>query len=218
MEHFEQERVNLDPVGRNERSPRNSDRTRASSARYCGATRCSGGRCRGWIPEETQNRRSRFMNISRRQVNGWIDELAIVPRSWMLDKRARDHESVLAGRVCFSGDRLHDFNNFAKNELGLCWGVTSRVGMAVLSMIKKRFRPVLSTFAWTGCRVSNMKSCTYARSVYAAAILLAALVHGQLKPASVRQQGVVSKVDAAANELILKTDAGEITINLQAEG
>jgi len=62
-----------------------------------------------------------------------------------------------------------------------------------------------------------MKSCTYGRSVYAAAILLAALVHGQ-QPASVRQQGVVSKVDAAANELILKTDAGEITINLQAKG
>ncbi len=51
------------------------------------------------------------------------------------------------------------------------------------------------------------------RFALAAAVLAGAWVQAQTAP--VRQQGVVSKVDAAANELILKTDSGEVEVKLQ---
>jgi Domain of unknown function (DUF5666) len=44
-------------------------------------------------------------------------------------------------------------------------------------------------------------------------MLLPLFVQGQT--ASMRQQGVVTKVDAAANELVLKTESGEIEVKLQ---
>ena len=60
-----------------------------------------------------------------------------------------------------------------------------------------------------------MKSWINGRFAYAAAVFMAVFLHAQ--SASVRQQGVVSKVDAAGNELILKTDAGEIDVKLAAK-
>ncbi|HLH38512.1 MAG TPA: hypothetical protein VKX39_05145 [Bryobacteraceae bacterium] len=60
-----------------------------------------------------------------------------------------------------------------------------------------------------------MKSGFNGRFAFAAAILAGAWALAQNAP--VRQQGVVSKVDAAANELILKTDSGDIDVKLQAK-
>jgi len=60
-----------------------------------------------------------------------------------------------------------------------------------------------------------MKSCIPGRFLLAAC-LLAAFASAQTAP--VRQPGVVEKVDAAANQVVLKTQTGDVTVNLQARG
>ncbi len=91
------------------------------------------------------------------------------------------------------------FNDITKNGTG----VTRGVQKAVLSVVNE-------------LRIvgKSMKSRIHGRFVYAAAILLAGWAQAQA-PARQLVNGVVTKVDAAASELVLKTESGEIDVKLE---
>jgi hypothetical protein len=85
--------------------------------------------------------------------------------------------------------------------------------MAVLTVANKRF--LLADVV--GSVANHMKSRIKWRLVYTAAAVLALAAQAQT-PASVRMSGVVSKIDAAANAISLKTDSGDVQVTMQPKG